>query len=346
MSVPPNNLVLYGSANMVSADGVTTGGAVSFSTRIGFSDFGATQVGAFVSSSTSDTTGVTGTIIGRDNTGAVQTNTVVLNGTTPASGSTSYQRILQGSLAGTLVGDIAFVSTSAVVTGTAQGAANTSGTTAPYLQLSAGQGASVAVEQIIRITNNTPSGVQNQLRRIVGLNGDFAYVNEDWGTTPTSSSTYDVYYGMLFERSPNSVTSLIRIFDNCAADVVGGSSRTFYGKAFTVNNNTATALTVAGLTVTGTTPALPVSSTLEFGWGSGTFNDTATITNRQTFPAGVALTSGALPVSSGVPAGGNLSPGAAPNTANALSTWFALTLPAGSQPFDGFASIQVSGTST
>jgi len=346
MSVSPNLITVYGAASMVSGDGLSTGGAPSFSTRIGFSDFSTTQVGAWVSSSSSDTTGVTGTIIGRDSTGAVQLQATTLNGTTPASGAQSWQRLLQGSLAGTPVGDIAFLSSTGVESGTAQGAANTSGIVAPYLTLQSGGGSGAAVEQIILITNNTPVGVQGQIRRVVAVSTDTAYVDADWTTTPTSSTTYTLHTGMKFEKTPNAVSKIMRIFDNCAADAAGGSSRTFYGKAFLTNNSTTTASTAAGMTISGTTPALPASATLEFGWASGTFNDQATIANRQTFPASVALTSGALPVASGVPAAGNLPPGTAPNTSGALGLWMALALPAGSQPFDGFASITVSGQST
>ena len=347
MSTNPALVVAYGSANMVSGDGLTVGGAPSLSTRIGFSDVSAVASGAWVSSSSSDTTGITGTVIGRDSTGAVQTQIVVLNGTTPVSGSQAWQRLLQGSVSGTAIGDLAFLQITPIVTGTAQSAANTTGIIAPQIVVQSGQGASLTVEDICLITNNTPAGVQFQLRKAVAINTDTVSVNKDWGTIPTSSTTYAWYNGMLFESSPNQITKIQRIFDNCAADVVGGSSRTFYAKGFVVNNSTTTAVTQAGVTISSTTPALPAGATMEFGMGSG-FADSQTIANRQTAPAGITFTTGGLPVSSGVPGAGtgNLPPGAAPNTAGAAAIWFALTLPAGSQPFNGFASVQTSGTST
>lgn len=339
--------VFYGSADMVSGDGLTIGGAVSMSTRIGFSDFSAVASGAWVSSATADTTGVTGTVVGRDSTGAVQTQSTVLNGVTPVSGSQGWQRLLSGKVAGTASGDLAFLQATVITSGTAQAAANTSGILAPSITLQAGQGASVAVDNIILITNNTPAGVQYQLRRIIFINVDTVYVNKDWTTIPTSGTTYSVYDGMLFESSPNKISLIQRIFDNCAADVVGGAARTFYAKAFLVNNSTVTALTQAGVTVQSTTPALPAGATLEFGMASG-YNDSQTSANRQTAPAGITFTTGSLPVASGVPGAGtgNLPPGAAPNTAGAAAVWFALNLPAGAQPFNGFASLSVTGTST
>lgn len=346
MSTNPSEICFYGSANMVSGDGVTVGGAPSFSTRIAFTDVSTTASGAWMSSSASDTA-ITGTIIGRDSTGVVQTQAVTLNGTTPVSGSQAWQRLLQGNVSGTAAGDLAFVQITEVVGGTAQGAGNTNGITAPYLTMQSGQGASVGPDNIFLITNNSPAGVQYQLRRIVGMNGDTAYVNRDWSTVPSSATTYSAYNGMLFESSPNQVTHLQRIFDNCAADVVGGSARTFYGKAFLVNNSAATAMQAAGVTLSSTVPSLPAGATWQFGMASG-FDDSQTISNRQTAPSAITFTTGSMPVSSGVPASGtgNLPPGAAPNTAGATAIWFQLNLPAGSQPFDGSASTTVSGTST
>lgn len=347
MSTNPSLTVIYGSTDMVSGDGLTTGGAPNFASRIGFSDFSASSIGAWISSSSSDSTGVTGTIIGRDNTGAVQTQSTVLNGNAAASGSQSWQRLLQGNVSGTAAGDVAFLMASVILTGTAQAAANTSGTTAPFITLQSGQGASGAVENIIFITNNTPSGVEFQLRRIINIVSDTCYVNKDWGTVPTSATTYALYDGMLFESSPNKINLLQRIFDNCAADIAGGSSRTFYGKAFVVNNSTSTTLNAAGLTISSTTPALPLNATLELGFASG-YGDSQTIATRQTAPANITFTTGNLPVGSGVPGAGtgNLPPGSAPNTSGAAALWLALTLPAGSQPFNGFASVSVTGTST
>jgi len=46
----------------------------------------------------------------------------------------------------------------------------------------------------VGITNDTPSGVDNQLRRIVDYNGTtkVATIDSDWGTNPSSSSTYEI----------------------------------------------------------------------------------------------------------------------------------------------------------
>ena len=46
----------------------------------------------------------------------------------------------------------------------------------------------------IGITNNTPTGVDNQMRRIIDYNGStkVATIDSDWGTNPSSSSTYEL----------------------------------------------------------------------------------------------------------------------------------------------------------
>lgn len=346
MSVTPNNLSFYGSANMPTADGTTAGGAVTFSTRIGFADVTATGTLNYVSSSASDTAVII-TETGRDGGGTIQTEARTLTGTTPVAGAQSFQRLLQGVVSGTTpVGDVAAISSTAVVTGTAQAAANTTGTTGPQITLQSGQGASCSVDQIIRITNNLPAGVNFQLRRIVALSGDIATVDKDWTTIPSSASTYTVNNGMLFELTPNRVSTIIRLFYNCQAQASGGSNLTFYGKAFLVNNNTATSAqaqsghTGVNLSIQSASPALPSGATLEMGF-STTLNDTATITNRQTAPAGITFTTGALPVNQDMSANGGVLPfGAAPNSAGAQGVWFSLTLNAGTAPYDGAASLQ------
>ena len=184
MSVTPNNLVFYSSADMATADGTTTGGAVNFASRIGFSDLASTQTVSVVSSSGSDTA-TTIAVSGRDSTGTIKTETITLSGTTIVAGTQSFQRLLQGTVGGTTpVGDVALISSTEVVSGTAQAAANTSGVTGPYITLQSGQGTSVALDDIVRITNNTPTGVEYQLRRIVAISTDTVTVNEDWSTVP------------------------------------------------------------------------------------------------------------------------------------------------------------------
>jgi hypothetical protein len=100
MSVIPNDLVAYGSANMPEADSVAVGGAVDFSRRVAFYDITPAGTIDFVSSNASDTT-VKIQVAGRDSTGVIQTPAAVsLNGTTVVTGSQSFERLLYGVVSG------------------------------------------------------------------------------------------------------------------------------------------------------------------------------------------------------------------------------------------------------
>jgi hypothetical protein len=356
MSVIPSDIVVYGSADMPESDGATIGGAVDFSKRVAFYDISPNGTLDAVSSSSSDTaTKVTYSV--RDATGAVQNVTATLNGTTIVTGAQAAERLLYAALSGAAaggplanpggtaaVGDVALYAHTAVVSAhTAQsGSANKSGTTPALFKLQSGDGASVSAGQIIRIKTNTGA---NQLRQIVATSGygtDVVAVNRDWGTIPDSTSTYDIYQGMLFEISPNAVTAIIRVFATSAADVPGGGSRTYYEKGFVVNNNTATALTAAQIEIASESPSLPGSAALDIALCTG-LNDTNTATNRQTAPASGAGSFATQPAYVSVPGAGNLPSGAAPNSAGAMGVWFRLTLPAGTTTYKGSADIRTQG---
>lgn len=348
MSVLNSDLVFYNSANMPEADGTTNGGAVDFTSRPIFADLAATGTVNYVSSSSSDTA-ATIAVTGRDSTGVIQTETKTLTGTTPVSGAQSFARLLKGVAGGTTaVGDIAAISNTAVVTGTAQAGAAATSTAGATITLQSGQGASCAVGQVIRITNNVPTNVQNQLRYIVNISGDVVTVNRDWGTVPSSSTTYGVYNGMLFDLAPNQVTKIHRPFYNEAADVPGGSTRNYYAKVFAVNNNTTTALTVASIAKT-VDPSGLYSGGGQFNFAlCNSLNDTATTANRQTGPvSGVtAYSSGAASQSINVPSPQNLPSGAAPNSAGAQGIWMQLVLAAGQVAANTNFSMQPTGTTT
>lgn len=332
MSVTPNQCAFYGSANMPKADGTTTGGAVDFSKKISFTDLAANGTVDYVSSSVSDTA-TTLQVFGRDATGVIVSETKTLTGTTAVAGSQVFERVSEALAGGTTaIGDIAALSHTKVITGhTAQAGANASGTTGPTITLQSGDGASVSVGQIIRILNNTPSGVQFQLRSIVAISGDVITVNRDWSTVPSSATTYDVHNGFLLDLLPNQVTMVIRPFYDVAADVAGGSTKTFYAKVFADNTNTTTALTAATITKQSDPSGLyAASGALDIAL-CNSLNDSGTVANRQTAPASgiTAFTSGAAPQTINVPSPQNLPSGAAPNSAGAQGIWLKLTLPAG-----------------
>lgn len=357
MSVTPNNIIAYGSADMPETDGVTIGGPVDFTKRIAFYDINPAGTVDVVSSSASDTA-TRMQVTGRNSTGVIQTPAAVtLSGTTPVTGTQSFERLLAavttGGAIGSLsnpggtgaVGDIAVYGHSPVISShTMQtGSANTSGTTPPIAKLQPGDGTGIAAGQIIRITSGTGA---NQLRQIIATTGygtDVVAVNRDWTAVPDTTSVYNILQGMLFEISPNAVVAITRCFSTAAADIPGGSQRIFYEKVFMVNNNTATALTGAQLEIASETPALPSGALLDIALCTS-LNDTNTTTNRQTAPASGAGSFVTQPAFVSVPGAGNLPAGAAPNSAGAQGVWLRLTLPAGASAYKGSVDLRAQGT--
>lgn len=343
MSVLASDLVFYGSANMPDVDGSTTGGALSTAILIGFNDITPNGTMNYVSSSASDTAAVL-TLSGRDSTGVIQSEAKTITGVTPVAGSQTFERLMKGVASGTgAVGDLAAISNTAVSTGTAQTGAVATSSASATITLASGQGAGAVIGMVIRITNNTPSGVSNQLRRVVAIAGDVISVNRDWGTVPTSGTTYGLYHGMLFDILPNRITQNRRLFYNVASDVTGGSSRSYWEKIFAVNNSTVTALTVASVVK----QVDPASGALQFLLTTA-LNDTGTVVNRQTTPVtGVGtISAGSAPQSTVVPSPGNLPSGVAPNAAGAQGVWVNLVLAAGLAAAKVTTTMRIAGTTT
>lgn len=284
MSVKPGDIRFYGSANMPDADGATTGGALDASKKITFADVTPSGTMDYVSDSASDTA-TTIAITVRDATGAIQTETKTLTGTTKVAGSQTCERLLKGVQGGTTpVGNIAVISHTAVISShTAQaGSANATGITPALFALQAGDGASVASGQIIRLENNTPSGVQFLLREIIATSGygtDVVAVSADWSTLPTSSTTYSIYQGFFFNLTPNRIAQVRRPFYNASSDIAQGVNKDYFEKIFAVNDNTSIALTVVQISKN----TDPSSGVLDIVLTTS-LNDTGTVANRQTAP--------------------------------------------------------------
>ncbi len=371
MSVTPNNIVVYGSANMPEADSVTVGGGVDFTKRVAFYDISPNGTVDWVSSSSSDTA-VKAQVTGRDGSGIIQTPAAItLAGQSVVAGSQTFERIgaaviTGGSIAGlsnptgtAAAGDVAAMAHACVIPSstvttdttyhTAQtGSANTSGTTPPLFKLQAGDGASVAAGMLIWTRGGAGP---NQLRMIVATSGygtDVVAVNRDWGTVPDNTTTYKIVQGILFDISPNAVTAVTRCFWTAAADVPAGSGRYFYEKVFVVNNNTATALTGAQIEIASEAPTLPSGALLDIGLCTS-LNDTNTTNPRQQssgfLPTGVSSFT-TQPAFVNVPGAGNLPSGTVPNTAGAQGVWMRLTLPAGTAAYKGSATLRTQGTTT
>jgi hypothetical protein len=368
MSVLPSDIVVYGSANMPEADGATVGGAADFSRRVAFYDVTPAGTLDVISSSSSDTATKIA-YYGRDAAGAIQNQTLTLNGQNWVAGSLSLERLLYAALSGAsangpvvnpggtpAVGDVALaahgcvlpsgsVTTDATVRTAGTGSANHSSTTPALFKLQSGDAAGVSTGQIIWTKSGTGS---NQLRQIIAAAGygtDVVAVNRDWGTVPDGTTTYKILQGMLFEISPNPVTAVIRMFSATAADAPTGSQRTYYEKVFVVNTNAATALTGAQIQVANETPALPSGALFDFALATA-LNDTGTAANRLAAPSAGVGSFITQPALVSVPSPGNLPSGAAPNAAGAQGVWLRLTLPAGTSAYKGSADLRTQGMTT
>jgi hypothetical protein len=373
LSVLISDVLVYGCALMPEADGVAVGGAVDTTKRVDFSDLPLAGTLDVVSTSPTDTATQCKYTV-RDPTGALQTQTLTVNGTTPVIGSQSSERILYALLSGAgangpttppagtvAIGDVALAAHScAIPTGSvmsdatthqcqAAGSANHVGTTPALVHLAAGDGTPgpIAVGQIIWTRGGTGP---NQLRRIIAIAGygtDIVAVSRDWSVIPDNSTTYKILNGVMFDISPNPVTTITRLFVNAASNPPLGGTITYYEKVFDVNNNVATSFTSAQLQVASEAPTLPISPaiTLDMALTNG-LNDTGTVANRQTAPVTGVGAFVPQPSAINIPAPGNLPAGVAPNAAGAQGVWLRLTLAAGAAAYKGTADIRTGGITT
>jgi hypothetical protein len=224
------------------------------------------------------------------------------------------------------------------------GSANPTGTTPALMKLQSGDGATVAIGQIIRTQGGTGP---NQIRKIIAITGygtDVVAVSRSWGTVPDNTTTYDIWNGMMLDLSPNQVVECRRFLWNAAADVPGGSQKIFYQQVFAVNNNTTVAFTGATIQDASNTPSLPGTSALDIALATAQ-NDQQYVANRQTaFSTGYGSYVSQPSATSFGANSGNLAPGAAPNTAGAQGVVLRLTLPAGTASYKGYADLRTQGT--
>lgn len=364
MSVWPQEVQIYGTANMPEADGATVGGAADLTRLVGFSDMATNGLIDYVSSSASDTA-TKAQISGLDGSGIQQTPAAVtLTGTTKVAGTQTFNRLLYGALSsattngplanpgGTAaVGDVAIMAHTLTITAhTCQtGSANHTGVTPPLIKLQSGDGASITLGMVIRTTGGTGP---NQIRIASSTSGtgagqygtDIIAVNRDWTIVPDATTTYEVATGMVFPILPNPVTAVIRPFSGVASDIAGGSTRIYYEKFAVLNTDGTTAWSAATI-IKQVDPAGLYAASGAFDLAPCTaLNDTVTATNRQTVPA------------SGI---GSFSSGAAPQTitlavqtsasntaAQAQCFWARLTLAAGTSPANTSVDYRPSGTTT
>ncbi|MCA9470310.1 MAG: hypothetical protein KC643_33355 [Nitrospira sp.] len=102
MSLQASDIVAYQSANMPENDSNACGGAINLNGLVVFTDLGANDAVGVVSDNAGDNESVT--ITGRLANGAIDSEVLVLNGTTRVPGAKTFERILKIVLGGAAAG--------------------------------------------------------------------------------------------------------------------------------------------------------------------------------------------------------------------------------------------------
>lgn len=331
MPVAKKDLKVYGSAVMPDDDTTTAiGGAADTSKSVVFTDPAPAGNIQVVSDSASDTTQSV-TVTGRDSSGVIVSETAALNGTTPVAMTTNtdWATLLKAVKSATTAGNVAAMAVTAEHSGTAQGAG---GSASNEITLATGASSvdDAYVGMVIRLTGGTGSG---QLRQIIEYNGTtkVAVVDQDFGTQPDATTTYDIAEGMFFAKAPNEITEVRRLFYDAAADAAGGADKSYYEKVFFYNTNATLALTNAVISEVSDAAGVvdfALESVLDGTDTNGTGN------NRQVAPTGYTFDSTQKNVANSQ----NHSPG------SGQGVWLRLTLVAGAAAQKTSVTMRESGT--
>lgn len=239
MPILASDLKLYGSAVMPDNDVPTNiGAAIATATQMAFYDV--TGLVQAISSAAGDTT-QTVTVSYRNTAGVIQTEVKTLNGTTLVTYAATMERLLKAIKSATTTGDVAIEAQTATRSNTAQAG---SGVETIILDSGASASDEFYTGQVIRLTGGTGSGQIRQIIAYVGATKE-AKVNRQWSVTPNATTTFRIAPGFYFEKSPVEATEVRRVFYDAAADVPGGSTRTYYEKAFFKNTHGTITLTSA-----------------------------------------------------------------------------------------------------
>ena len=232
-----SDLKWYGSATH-ALDDVTTevGGAIDYAKKPEFFDVsGALQI---ISSENADTAQVT--VHFKDAAGSVLSDVKSLSGLTPVGIAAANERILRGVKGGSTTGWVAVESATGERAGTAQSGG------VDYIVLDAGASAvnGYYVGMVVRLTSGTGA---NQIRQGVAYDGTTKKltVNHAWTVNPDGTSAFRVAKGMVFDKAPHEITTVLRSFYLAGADPSGGSTKTYVEKIFGVNAHPTQTLTSA-----------------------------------------------------------------------------------------------------
>lgn len=299
----------YASASMPQDNTTISGGVIDRSVSIDFSDLSATGGLQVVSSDSGDSVSLT--IYGRLANGVINSESVSLNGTTPApTAETAWERIMKAVKSDVTVGDVAVEQVTAVATGTLQDADSDTA----VLDLGASTVDGYYVGFVFRVTGGTGVG---SIAKVLVYDGSTQTAVFDKVLTLNNTSVYRLSRGVVLNKSPYEIMTVRRPFWNALATAPSGADRVFYEKFFW-RNDSAESLTLAQV------QEVVNTSGILFGIDP-TIPSTSSVVNRLTAPVISNLVFGRLPQD--IPTTlATLAPG------QAVGVWLAFAVSAGQTP--------------
>jgi hypothetical protein len=221
-------------AETVALDDVATeiGGAIDEAHKPDFFDFGDASTDAIqaVSDNAGDTT-QTLTLTFLDALGAEGTASIALNGTALVTDAAVPARIARCVKSATCAGRVALIGQTAERTDTLPSQSGLS-TSQVKLDAAASTAADAYTAMVIRITGGTGA---NQIRQLVSWPGGTArtgYVNEPWTVQPDGTSTFKLYRGVFFDKTPSEILTVTALWYAAAADPTLAAEFDFFVKLF------------------------------------------------------------------------------------------------------------------
>jgi hypothetical protein len=326
MPLTLTDLKLYGSAQMPDNNTPTNiGGAIALTKKVSFADFvGSAQL---VSGSSGDTT-QTVQLFYRDPTGALLNETKTVTGTTPVLYMANIDRLMKGIKSATSGGPFALENQTATRQNTAQ-AGGANGT----IILDAGASAvnSFYNGQVIRLISGTGAF---QINEIIEYNGTtkVASLRDYWhGSLPDATTVFRVAPGFFFDKLPNEVLEVRRVFYDTSSNALGGGQANFYDKVFFQNASNVNALLTAQVV-----KAADPSGNVAFGL-EATVNGTGDngANNRTVAPAGISFATTPVWV-----------PNSTLNAGSSIGVWLRLQLAEAAPAQKTSVTMQLTGSTT
>lgn len=281
MSIAISDLKLRGCATRPENDTTEQiGGAIDLTVKLEFYDVGAAvQV---VSSDSGDTT-QTVTITSRDASGNIVAMAPTLSGRTPVAPTGTPERLLKAVKSATCAGVVAVEAAVAERAGTAAAGG------AASLTLDAGASASNDYYNgmVCRITAGTN---QYGINQVIDYDGTTKVCTMafPWDTPTDGTSQFRLAKGMVFDKSPDEIMTVTRLFYNASAPAPGAANIKVYDKFFIKNTHESLDLTTAQVL-----EALDPSGLVAFALAA-TLDDTGTNgagNTRLVAPAGLTFNS-------------------------------------------------------